>query len=272
MSNKDRQSHNHTVIVKSLPAELTPEEIAELETAEKMPIVFDDDCPKMTEEMLKQFRRMSVNPIKLYFIRHGETDWNIQKRLQGREDIPMNTAGREQAAQCAKFLSLYWKKKGYSEPMIITSPLSRARDTAVKIAEGLGIPESKIIQDAALVERDYGHQSGMTYQQRAEYEKTHPDSSEIETREHTAQRVWEAVNSYMEICRQQNQEHLILVTHGGCIRSALRAIPESGIDWNQIMLNAGITILDGSDGHFRILEHNKSAEALYHSLLPKQRT
>ena len=61
--------------------------------------------------------------------------------------------------------------------MIITSPLSRARDTAVKIAEGLGIPESKIIQDAALVERDYGHQSGMTYQQRAEYEKTHPDSS-----------------------------------------------------------------------------------------------
>lgn len=46
------------VIMNSLPAELTPEEIAELEAAEKMPLVFDDDCPEMTSDMLKQFHRM----------------------------------------------------------------------------------------------------------------------------------------------------------------------------------------------------------------------
>lgn len=49
----------------SLPAELTPEEIAELNAAEKMPIVFDEDCPEMTDDMLKQFHRTNNITIKL---------------------------------------------------------------------------------------------------------------------------------------------------------------------------------------------------------------
>ena len=48
------------VMMNSLPPELTPEEIAELEAAEKMPIVFDDDCPEMNGEMLKQFHKMNT--------------------------------------------------------------------------------------------------------------------------------------------------------------------------------------------------------------------
>ncbi len=47
------------IMMNSLPAELTPEEIAELEAAEKLPVVFDDDCPEMTKETLKQFQRMN---------------------------------------------------------------------------------------------------------------------------------------------------------------------------------------------------------------------
>ena len=46
------------VMINSLPAQLTPEEIIELEIAEKMPIIFDDDCPEMTDDMLKQFHKM----------------------------------------------------------------------------------------------------------------------------------------------------------------------------------------------------------------------
>ena len=53
------------VMMNSLPPELTPEEIAELEAAEKMPIVFDDDCPEMTGEMLHQFHRMNTVTIGL---------------------------------------------------------------------------------------------------------------------------------------------------------------------------------------------------------------
>ena len=53
------------VMMNSLPAELTPKEIAELEAAEKMPIVFDEDCPEMTSDMLKQFHRMDKIMIKI---------------------------------------------------------------------------------------------------------------------------------------------------------------------------------------------------------------
>lgn len=53
------------VMMNSLPAQLTPEEIAELDAAEKMPIIFDDDCPEMTDEMLKQFHRMDKVTIRI---------------------------------------------------------------------------------------------------------------------------------------------------------------------------------------------------------------
>lgn len=53
------------VTMNSLPAELTPEEMAELEAAEKMPVTFDDDCPEMTADMLKQFHRMDTIMVKL---------------------------------------------------------------------------------------------------------------------------------------------------------------------------------------------------------------
>ena len=53
------------VIMISLPAQLTPEEIEELAAAEKMPIIFDDDCPEMTDDMLKQFHRMDKISIKI---------------------------------------------------------------------------------------------------------------------------------------------------------------------------------------------------------------
>lgn len=53
------------VMMNSLPTELTPEELAELEAAEKMPITFDDDCPEMTNEMLKQFHRMDRVAVRI---------------------------------------------------------------------------------------------------------------------------------------------------------------------------------------------------------------
>ena len=52
------------VMMNSLPPELTPEEMAEIEAAEKLPIVFDDDCPEMTKDMLEEFHRMETVMVK----------------------------------------------------------------------------------------------------------------------------------------------------------------------------------------------------------------
>lgn len=53
------------IMMNSLPPNLTPQEIAELEAAEKTPIIFDEDCPEMTDDMLKQFHRMDTVTVKL---------------------------------------------------------------------------------------------------------------------------------------------------------------------------------------------------------------
>ena len=73
--------------------------------------------------------------MKICLIRHGETDWNVIGKLQGREDIPLNENGKIQAQYCGKALkNMVWTT-------IITSPLSRARQTAEIIAGVLNIHE-----------------------------------------------------------------------------------------------------------------------------------
>ena len=88
-----------------------------------------------------------------YFLRHGETDWNRDKRLQGAMDIPLNEAGRQHAASAAELLD------GAPIDIIVSSPLARARETAEVVAKKLGKP---LYIDERLSERSFGSFSGLT--------------------------------------------------------------------------------------------------------------
>ena len=88
-----------------------------------------------------------------YVLRHGQTDWNQQMRLQGSTDIPLNETGREQARHAAGFLV------GQGLTKIIASPLSRALETARIVGERLGLEP---VIDARLIERNFGNFEGMT--------------------------------------------------------------------------------------------------------------
>ncbi|MEO5920281.1 MAG: histidine phosphatase family protein [Pseudolysinimonas sp.] len=84
----------------------------------------------------------------LAFIRHGQTDWNRDDRLQGSSDIPLNDTGRTQAHDAAVLIGeLGWQ-------VVVSSPLVRARETAQIIADDLGIELGPSYPE--LVERDYG--------------------------------------------------------------------------------------------------------------------
>ena len=84
---------------------------------------------------------MSRLPTRAFwFLRHGETDWNAQGRSQGRTDIPLNPTGIAQAQAAAQLL------RGRGIATIVSSPLSRARDTASAVARALGLPVT-IIDD-----------------------------------------------------------------------------------------------------------------------------
>lgn len=88
--------------------------------------------------------------MKLYLTRHGQTDWNIERRAQGRTDVPLNAVGREQAKDLAEKLS------GLDFDAVYASPLKRAAETA-RIATG---GSSEIIYDDRLLERSFGQYEG----------------------------------------------------------------------------------------------------------------
>ena len=96
---------------------------------------------------------MGGKHVEIYLIRHGETDWNLEGKLQGQENIPLNKTGLKQSEACGEAL------KAVPLQCVQTSPLSRARRTAEIIADQQECP---LIINPSLIERDYGLLSGLT--------------------------------------------------------------------------------------------------------------
>jgi probable phosphoglycerate mutase len=97
--------------------------------------------------------------VKLYFVRHGETDWNRAQRYQGQRDIPLNALGREQAVGNGRTLAdaLGEKAAGID---YVSSPLQRAWETMELMRAELGLPLKGYRTDDRLREIHYGHWEG----------------------------------------------------------------------------------------------------------------
>lgn len=156
-----------------------------------------------------------------FVLRHGQTDWNQQLRLQGSTDIPLNETGRLQARTASRFL------KDQSITRIIVSPLSRAHETASIVAETLGLP---VEVDPRIIERSFGVFEGLTLEEvvthRAEMAahmrpeadldgKHYP--SDAETLSQVIDRVSEAVNEH-----RSGGDTCLFVSHGIPFRAIAR--------------------------------------------------
>jgi broad specificity phosphatase PhoE len=102
-----------------------------------------------------------------YFVRHGETDWNAEGRLQGWRDIPLNERGRRQAAQCGGTLRDLIARHGKTSAdfSFISSPLSRASETMEILRRALGLPPADYAGEPRLAELSFGRWEGMTYRE-----------------------------------------------------------------------------------------------------------
>jgi broad specificity phosphatase PhoE len=100
----------------------------------------------------------------LYYVRHGETDFNLEGRLQGRRDTELNAHGRWQAAECAVLLQdLFARDQRRTDELIyISSPLKRARQTMDLLRATLGLDPREYDIDARLAEIAYGDWEGLT--------------------------------------------------------------------------------------------------------------
>ncbi|KAL5705835.1 phosphoglycerate mutase (2,3-diphosphoglycerate-independent) [Ranunculus cassubicifolius] len=157
---------------------------------------------------------------EIVVIRHGETKWNADKRLQGHLDVELNEVGREQAAAVANRLS---KEAGIST--FYSSDLTRAYETAQIIANKCGGFE--VVQKAELRERNLGDLQGLVLK---EAEKLKPDAYQAfvsRTRDQDIPGGGESLNQLYNRCTSALQqigekhrgERVVVVTHGGVVRA-----------------------------------------------------
>lgn len=145
----------------------------------------------------------------IHLIRHGETEWNKERRVQGNTDIPLSREGREQSRQLAAEI------RGMQIDRVYTSCLMRAIETAAIAFDGLGVP---IHRHEGLNERRYGEYEGRIVEEiEAEFGEGSLRHRTPENGESLAEFVGRVKNTLGEIVDNHVGENVAIVSHGGVI-------------------------------------------------------
>ena len=175
-------------------------------------------------------------------LRHGQTNWNIDFRLQGVTDIPLNETGIEQAKVAGKALAEA-AAAGQTWDLILTSPLSRARDTAVIVSESIGV--SRLDVEELLLERSFGEAEGLSHE---EWKATYNDTNHVpggETVEALEARAWILLQRLLD---HHSGKRVLTVSHGALIRTLLRLVSQGEFPREGERLgNACLSIFEHTD-------------------------
>lgn len=159
----------------------------------------------------------------LYFMRHGETEWNRQNRIQGRKDVGLNEKGIKQVHDASKWLI----ENSILIHRIVSSPLQRAAQSALLIAENRGLP---VEFNARFAERGFGELEGLTFGEIvAKFNIHDPENIDsslygVESVTELYQRVWQGLYT-LSGPDAEAAENVLIVTHGSIIR-VLTGFPE----------------------------------------------
>jgi probable phosphoglycerate mutase len=203
---------------------------------------------------------------EILLIRHGETAWNAERRMQGQIDIPLNEEGQRQAAALARALA------DEAVDAIMSSDLQRAHSTAQAVAKALGMP---VQTDPGLRERCFGAFEGLLY---AEIEARYPEAyaqwgardpharyphgeRKAETFAEFSQR---AVATVSRIADAHRGQRIVIVSHGGvldCVYRAAHGMPITAPrDFD--VLNASINRLSWNGDTLQVLRWSDSSHLL----------
>lgn len=181
-------------------------------------------------------------------IRHGLTDWNVIGRIQGQSDIPLNDEGRRQAKLLAKRLK---EESEYRWDFVLTSTLSRARETGAIIADALGI--SLYDPDPRLMERSFGKVEGMTLAEREALWGKDWDRHELgqEKEEEIRQR---ALSFMTDLAKRYPSNNILVVTHGGLLAQLYIALYQERCQ--ERIGNLSLTILEKNEQSWDLRLYN----------------
>jgi broad specificity phosphatase PhoE len=189
----------------------------------------------------------------IYYIRHGETEWNAQGRLQGVQDIPLNDLGRRQSVDAGRILAGLLERDGQSKASIafVASPLGRARQTMELVRATLQLPLSAYTIDDRLREIGYGQWEGSTL---AEMQVQDPDlftRRQVEkwTVSPPGGETYVSVQARMTDWYRGLTADTVAVAHGGTARALMVALgfetPESAAD---LTIEQGAVYVFGDGG------------------------
>ena len=188
--------------------------------------------------------------MKIYVTRHGQTDYNKKRMMQGRSDIPLNEVGIAQATSRRKQLGDIKFDAVYSSPLI----------RAVKTAEIIGnVPESEIIRDERIIEAGFGKYELMNYYSTGipmmlywSFPEVFKAPKGVETVEEMIART----SSFLKELEQKDYENVLVACHGGIIRPIRGYLEDkkNGIIWRPRPKNCEIFVYESVNGKHRLVE------------------
>jgi broad specificity phosphatase PhoE len=180
----------------------------------------------------------------LGLLRHGQTDWNIDLRLQGSTDIPLNETGKAQALVAAQHL----RREDWD--VIIASPLSRAKDTADIVGAMLAMP---VVVVPELIERSFGVAEGMDHASWRKLYESHETIEGLESLEDLRTRTLLLLDL---IKNEYAGQRVLAVSHGAFIRKLLTIISNGELPREGDRLgNASLNKFMHADGLWTISEY-----------------
>lgn len=154
--------------------------------------------------------------MKIYLVRHGQTDWNKEQKLQGQIDIPMNDEGIRQMNELADKLAVF----GLQADVIISSPLERAKESAQIIADRIGYTEAITI-DANFLERNFGLLEGVRWNPELNLEDP---KYQVESVSDLCDRAKKALSKYTFA----DDMNVMIVSHGAML-AAVKHVLSNGL-------------------------------------------
>jgi probable phosphoglycerate mutase len=191
----------------------------------------------------------------LFCVRHGESAFNAEGRIQGQTDVSLSLRGRQQAAALASLMAKSPVQAIYS------SPLARAMETAGPVADALRLP---IRTDPRLMEINAGIFQGLRW---TEIERSHPaEAARWQAQEpdfvipggESRRALMARGRAALEAIRETGFAQVLVVAHGGVLTGAIKSLLEIPAERNPFSLfNAAVSRIDWGN-HFRVITLNET--------------
>jgi len=147
--------------------------------------------------------------MRLLVARHGQTQWNVDRRICGRTDLPLTQLGLQQAQKLAE------RAMDCGIDVIIASPMIRAQQTAKAVSDKIGVP---VLTDVRLIEQDYGSYEGKNRLTQAFVDNKRQFAKRCPGGESTMQLAYRVYSLLEELKQQYAGKTVLLVCHGGIMR------------------------------------------------------